>query len=78
LDRDDPSKVLYRTRDKIMTPEALYERVGDVGNVVFPCATLCDKDTGRIAMYYGAADTCVGVAFTTVDELVAYIKEHSM
>lgn len=78
LDRNDPSKVLYRTRDKIMTPETLYERVGDVGNVVFPCATLCDKDTGRIAIYYGAADTCVGVAFTTVDELIKYIKEHSM
>lgn len=78
LDKDDPTKVLYRTRDKILTPEAIYERIGDVDNVVFPCATLCDKDTGRIAMYYGCADTCVGVAFTTVDELLDYIKKHSM
>ena len=36
-----------------------------------------DKDTGRIAIYYGCADTCVGMAFTKVDEVVDYIKKHS-
>ena len=41
-------------------------------------ATLQDGDTGRIAIYYGAADTNVGLAFTTVDEVVSYIKEHSV
>ena len=45
--------------------------------VCFPCATLQDTDTGRIAIYYGAADTVVGLAFTQVDELVAYIKAQS-
>ena len=43
-------------------------------NVCFPCATLQDADTGRIALYYGCADSYVGLAFTTVDEVVAYIK----
>ncbi|MBQ4115926.1 MAG: glycosidase, partial [Clostridia bacterium] len=56
----------------------LYERVGDVDNVVFPVSTLCDKDTGRIAIYYGAADTVVGLAFTTVDELIKFTKENSL
>ena len=37
-------------------------------NVCFPCATLQDADTGRIALYYGCADSYVGLAFTTVDE----------
>lgn len=77
LDKDEPWKVLYRTKDMIMGPEEYYERVGDVDNVLFPCATLADSATGRIAMYYGAADTVVGVAFTTVDELIKYIKENS-
>ena len=54
-----------------------YETTGFVPNVVFPCATLQDPDTGRIAIYYGAADTNVGLAFTNVDEIVTYIKEHS-
>jgi len=37
---------------------------------------LQDKDTGRIALYYGCADSYVGLAFTTVDEVVSYIKAH--
>ncbi len=77
LDIDRPSKVLYRTRDFILTPEKNYECVGFVPNVIFPCATLHDADTGRIAIYYGAADTYVCIAYTLVDELVDYIKANS-
>jgi beta-1,4-mannooligosaccharide/beta-1,4-mannosyl-N-acetylglucosamine phosphorylase len=77
LDLDDPSNVLYRTRDYILTPEKQYETTGFVPNVVFPCATLCDADTGRIAIYYGAADTYTAIAFTQVDELIAFIKGNS-
>ena len=77
LDRDEPSKVLYRCGNFLLTPEMWYEERGFVPNVCFPCATLQDKDTGRIAIYYGCADSYVGLAFTTVDEVVSYIKEHS-
>ncbi len=77
LDRDNPEKVLYRSKKYILSPRELYEQVGDVANVVFPCAAVCDKDTGRIALYYGAADTVVGLAFTTVDDLIKFIKENS-
>ena len=77
LDLEKPWKVLYRTKDYIMTPDAPYERMGDVPNVVFPCAALTDADTGRIAIYYGCADTVTGLAFTTVEELVQYTKTHS-
>jgi beta-1,4-mannooligosaccharide/beta-1,4-mannosyl-N-acetylglucosamine phosphorylase len=78
LDIDEPSRVKYRCRNFLLTPEEPYEERGFVPNVVFPCATLQDADTGRIAIYYGAADTYVGLAFTYVDEVVAYIKEHSV
>ena len=77
LDKDNPSKVLYRTRDYLLTPEKEYEITGFVPNVAFPCATLQDPETGRIAIYYGAADTYVVVAYAQVDELVKYIKENS-
>lgn len=77
LDKDNPSKVLYRTRDYLLTPEKEYEKTGFVPNVAFPCATLQDPETGRIAIYYGAADTYVAVAYAQVDELVKYIKENS-
>jgi len=77
LDLEEPSRVLYRTRDYLLTPEKTYETTGFVPNVVFPCATLCDADSGRIAIYYGAADTCTAVAFARVDELLDYIKSNS-
>jgi beta-1,4-mannooligosaccharide/beta-1,4-mannosyl-N-acetylglucosamine phosphorylase len=77
LDIDDPGKVLYRTRDYLLTPEMPYETTGFVQNVVFPCANIYDAETGRIAIYYGAADTCTAVAFAQVDELIAYMKANS-
>ncbi len=76
LDRDEPSRVLYRCGDYLLTPEKEYEERGFVPNVCFPCATLQDAATGRIAIYYGCADSYVGLAFTTADEVAAYIKRH--
>ncbi len=74
LDIDEPWKVLYRSKDYVLAPHELYEMAGDVPNVTFPCAVLADSETGRIAMYYGAADTVTALAFTTVEELVQYTK----
>jgi beta-1,4-mannooligosaccharide/beta-1,4-mannosyl-N-acetylglucosamine phosphorylase len=77
LDITNPSKVLYRTRDYILTPEKSYETTGFVPNVVFPCSTLHDAATGRIAIYYGAADTYVGIVYTQVEDLIEFIKSNS-
>lgn len=60
----------------VFGPEVDYELTGDVPNVCFPCATLCDADTGRITIYYGAADTVTGLAFTTVDELLTFMRKY--
>jgi beta-1,4-mannooligosaccharide phosphorylase len=49
-----------------------------VSDVVFPCAALCDADTGRLAIYHGAADTVTALAFAHVEELVRFAKEHSL
>ena len=78
LDKDEPWKVLHRADCFLLAPHENYELVGDVPNVVFPCAALTDADTGRIAIYYGGADTVVGLAFTTVEETVRFIKEHDL
>jgi beta-1,4-mannooligosaccharide/beta-1,4-mannosyl-N-acetylglucosamine phosphorylase len=77
LDLEDPAKVLYRTRDYLLSPEMPYETAGFVPNVVFPCAALADAPTGRIAIYYGAADSYTALAFCQVDELLAYMKANS-
>ena len=78
LDLDEPWKVIYRAEPYVLSPQTLYECVGDVPNVVFPCAALADADTGRIAIYYGAADTVTALAFARVDELIEWIKANSV
>jgi beta-1,4-mannooligosaccharide/beta-1,4-mannosyl-N-acetylglucosamine phosphorylase len=77
LDLDEPWKVIKRGKDYLINPRELYECVGDVQNVCFPCANLVDEPTGRIAIYYGCADTVVGLAFTTVDDVMDYLKNNS-
>lgn len=78
LDIDEPWKVLCRSKYYIMAPYETYECVGDVHNVLFPCAALTDDDTGRIAIYYGCADTVTGLAFTTVDDLISYMEKNPL
>jgi len=78
LDIDKPWKVLCRTRPYILSPQKIYECVGDVPNVAFPCAAVCDAPTGRIALYYGGADTVVCLAFMQVDELIDFTRNNSM
>jgi len=77
LDLENPSKVLYRSNDYLLTPQESYETVGFVPNVCFPCATLCDAPSGRVAIYYGAADTYTGIAFGTVDDIIKFTKENN-
>ena len=78
LDLKKPWKILYRTRSYLMSPQKLYECVGDVPNVFFPCSALTDSETGRIAIYYGAADTVTCLAYAKVEELIEFIKENSI
>jgi beta-1,4-mannooligosaccharide/beta-1,4-mannosyl-N-acetylglucosamine phosphorylase len=76
LDLDKPWQVIRRGGSYLMSPQTLYECVGDVPNVAFPCAALADAPTGRITLYYGAADTVTGLAFCQVDEVLAWLKEN--
>ena len=61
----------------LLAPQAPYERVGDVPKVAFPCATLVDADTGRMAIYYGGADTVVCLAFAYVGEMIDFVMANS-
>jgi beta-1,4-mannooligosaccharide/beta-1,4-mannosyl-N-acetylglucosamine phosphorylase len=78
MDLDQPWKTRYRSAAYIFSPQTLYECVGDTPNVAFPGAALCDPPTGRIAIYYGGADTVVALAFCQVDELIDYVKKNAM
>ena len=76
LDKENPAKVLYRTRPYLLAPAAPYELQGDVPNVVFPCASLQNGD--KVAVYYGAADTVVGMAFGYISEIIEFTKKNSI
>jgi beta-1,4-mannooligosaccharide/beta-1,4-mannosyl-N-acetylglucosamine phosphorylase len=77
LHLDEPWRVLYRSSSYLLSPQELYECVGDTPNVVFPCAALVDAPTGRIAIYYGGADTVTCLAYTQADALIEYVKANS-
>lgn len=78
LDLDQPWKVIYRTKPYLLHPREIYENVGDVPNVVFPCAALVDAPSGRMAIYYGGADTVTCLAFTVIPHLIDYLKVNSL
>lgn len=65
LDLDDPRKVLYRSREPLLAPEAAEERAGVVPNVVFPTG-IDLRDPGQADVYYGMGDAAIGVARLTI------------
>ena len=77
LDKENPEKVLYRCSPYLLTPEVPDEVSGFVPNVLFATSALVDGETGRIAIYAGAADTHVELLFTDIDTVVDYIIKNA-
>jgi len=73
LDRDEPTRVLHRLPEWVLSPTASYERIGDVPNTVFPCGLVHDEATDEIRLYYGAADTSICLATATRADLLAAV-----
>jgi beta-1,2-mannobiose phosphorylase / 1,2-beta-oligomannan phosphorylase len=60
LDPDDPGTVLARSPSPLLEPLASPEREGTVPNVVFP--TAIEEIAGQLFVFYGMADSSIGVA----------------
>ena len=78
LDLDEPWKVAARSGPYLISPREQYECMGDVPNVTFPCAALHDPATGRVAVYYGCADTVTGLAFGYIPEIIEFTKKNNI
>jgi beta-1,4-mannooligosaccharide/beta-1,4-mannosyl-N-acetylglucosamine phosphorylase len=78
LDANKPEIVKYRTKPYLLSPQTTYECVGDVPNVVFPCASLHSHEEDKVAIYYGAADTVVGLVFGKLSEIIEFTKKNSL
>ncbi|MCF8260181.1 MAG: glycoside hydrolase family 130 protein [Melioribacteraceae bacterium] len=73
LDINEPWKVIGKSREPILSPDQDYERIGDVGNVVFSNGWIVEDDE-RIKVYYSGADTNICVADTSINELIEVCK----
>jgi beta-1,4-mannooligosaccharide/beta-1,4-mannosyl-N-acetylglucosamine phosphorylase len=78
LDLNDPTKVIARSKFNILEPREEYELAGQVPNVVFPSGMIVDQydengfalPESKVKIYYGAADTVIGLATSTIRELL--------
>ena len=77
LDPEHPDRVLARSSEWILGPDAPYERTGDVGQVVFSCGWLLLDDGDTLRIYYGAADTSVCLATASLSALLRWLATHS-
>jgi beta-1,4-mannooligosaccharide/beta-1,4-mannosyl-N-acetylglucosamine phosphorylase len=74
LDLEEPWRVIARPNAYLLSPQVPYEQVGDVPNVVFPCAALVDEAADRLTVYYGGADTVTCMAHGHLSELLAFVR----
>jgi predicted GH43/DUF377 family glycosyl hydrolase len=73
LDLENPARVLHRSDDWILAPEAPYERSGDAPNVVFPTGAIHDADRDELRLYYGAGDSVVAMVRAPYSAVCDYL-----
>lgn len=74
LDLEAPERVIRRGDEWVFGPDRSYERVGDVGDVVFPCGATVNQASGELRLYYGAADTSIGLAVGRIADVLDWLK----
>jgi predicted GH43/DUF377 family glycosyl hydrolase len=73
LDKEHPRTVRYRSKEPVLVPTQPEERIGTVGNVVFPTGIdqRLDLDPASIFdIYYGMADNQIGAARLHLPEIL--------
>ncbi|MGM0125672.1 beta-1,2-mannobiose phosphorylase/1,2-beta-oligomannan phosphorylase [Enterococcus sp. AZ194] len=73
LDLEDPTRVIARSQQPIMEPEATYEKNGFFGDVVFGCGGIQEKD--QLTMYYGVADTSMAGCTLSIKDILQQLNE---
>lgn len=68
LDLDNPTKILHRSKEPVLEPDAYYENNGFKAGVVYASGAVVKY--GLLLLYYGGADSYVCVAHAPFDEFV--------
>jgi glycosyl hydrolase family 130 (putative beta-1,4-mannooligosaccharide phosphorylase) len=76
LDLEHSERVLLRCDSWVFGPEAEYERMGDVGNVAFPCGAILVADGDTLHVYYGPADSSIPLATGSIRELLRWLDRY--
>jgi predicted GH43/DUF377 family glycosyl hydrolase len=71
-----PEHCLMRGDEWIFGPQETYEQRGDVDNVVFPCGYTLATDGDTLRIYYGAADTSIGLATASLRAMLEWLEKH--
>jgi predicted GH43/DUF377 family glycosyl hydrolase len=71
-----PEHCLLRGDEWIFGPQETYEQRGDVDNVVFPCGYTLAADGDTLRIYYGAADTSIGLATASLRAMLEWLENH--
>lgn len=75
FDLKNPEICIKRGSEWIFAPEEPYEQHGDVGNVVFPCGHTIGPDGDTVNIYYGAADTCIALATSSIKKMLDWLEK---
>jgi predicted GH43/DUF377 family glycosyl hydrolase len=67
LDKNNPNKILMKSKAPLIEPTEIYEKEGFFGNVVFTCGLINSGD--KVTVYYGVCDENIAMAELTIKEI---------
>jgi predicted GH43/DUF377 family glycosyl hydrolase len=75
LDLEHPERILRRSLEPVLEPEAIYENNGHKPGVIYVCGAVIKDDT--LLVYYGAADRSTGVAMADLNTFLNSLLENT-
>ena len=72
LDLEKPWIIKGKSNEPILSPDRVYERIGDVNNVVFSNGWIVENK--KVKIYYSGADTNICLAETNIDYLLSVCR----
>ena len=74
FDLQTPQRCLKRGDEWVFGPREPYEQRGDVDNVVFPCGCTIASDGDTLYLYYGAADSSIALATSSISAILKWLE----
>ncbi|MFH0755332.1 MAG: hypothetical protein V1910_01550 [bacterium] len=76
LDLKNPKKIIGQTKGPMFAPSEVYEKFGQMPNIIFPSGSMLKKNI--LEIYYGAADTVCAIASVKLNDLLISMKPNAL